>query len=121
MAVTVDDLYEEVSEDTVALAVHVQPGAGRTAVVGRHGTALKVRVAAPPTGGRANEACRTLLAETFGVKPTAVELVGGETSRAKRFRIGPLDREEFRRLLERALEGPAGPPGGGGREASRRP
>jgi uncharacterized protein (TIGR00251 family) len=118
MAVTVDDLFHAEGDDAVALSVHVQPGAGRTAVVGRHGTALKVRVAAPPEGGRANEACRALLAETFGVAPAEVELVGGESSRAKRFRISAVDVVDFRRLLERALEGgkhPGGPdvrPGG---------
>lgn len=89
----------------VVLNVHVQPGAGRSAAVGRHGTSLKVRVAAAPEGGRANEACATLLAETFGVKPSAVELVGGATSRSKQFRLGGLDLEEFRRQLERVVAG----------------
>jgi uncharacterized protein (TIGR00251 family) len=100
----VDDLFE-IAGDGVALRVHVQPAAGRTAVVGRHGDAVKVRIAAPPQGGRANEACVTLLAETFGVAAAAVELTSGAKSRAKRFRIAPIEVEEFRRLLERALEG----------------
>ncbi|HWI04529.1 MAG TPA: DUF167 domain-containing protein, partial [Acidimicrobiales bacterium] len=64
----VEDLYRSDGDDAVVLHVHVQPGAGRSAVVGRHGTALKVRVAAAPEGGRANEACAELLADTFGVK-----------------------------------------------------
>ena len=99
----IDGLFEVVG-DGVALRVHVVPAAGRTAVVGTHGDAVKVRVAAPPTGGRANEACVALLAETFGVSKSDVELTSGATSRAKRFRIGPVEVDEFRRLLERALE-----------------
>jgi uncharacterized protein (TIGR00251 family) len=97
----VAELYRTADDGAVVLNVHVQPGAGRTAVVGRHGTALKVRVAAPPEGGRANDACRALLAETFGA--ATVELVGGETSRQKRFRLSALDLEEFRRRLERVV------------------
>src|SRR6476661_10117292 len=77
----------EPAEATVVLNVHVQPGAGRTAVVGRHGTALKVRVAAPPQAGRANDASAALLVETFGIGAAQVELVAGASSREKRFRI----------------------------------
>lgn len=100
-----DDLFRTEGDDAVVLSVHVQPGAGRSAVVGRHGAALKVRVAAPPEGGRANEACADLLAETFGVKRAAVELVGGQGSRAKQFRLTGLDLDTFRVQLEQAAAG----------------
>lgn len=92
-------LYD-VSDDTVTLHVHVAPGAGRSSIVGRHGDALKLRVAAPPVGGRANAAAGALLAETFGVKVKQVSLVHGETSRSKKFRLRGLDLEEFERRLE---------------------
>jgi uncharacterized protein (TIGR00251 family) len=104
----VSDLYRTEGDDAVVLSVHVQPGAGRSAVVGRHGASLKVRVAAPPVEGRANEAAAALLGETFGVKTGAVELVGGETSRSKQFRLTGLDVAEFERQLERAVSGRAG-------------
>src|SRR2546430_9001357 len=96
---------------TITLRVHVQPGAGRTAVVGRHGNSLKVRVAAPPEGGRANDACIALLAETFGVAPSAVELVSGASSRVKRFRLDGIDLDEFTKLLEASVEEGTGGPG----------
>jgi uncharacterized protein YggU (UPF0235/DUF167 family) len=51
------------SEGGVVLAVHVQPGAGRTEVVGRYGDGLKLRVAAPPTGNWANDAVVELVAK----------------------------------------------------------
>jgi uncharacterized protein (TIGR00251 family) len=108
-----DDGGEDSGDDggaTVVLQVHVQPGAGRTAVVGRHGSALKVRVAAPPQAGRANDASAALLAETFGVKAGQVELVGGASSRAKQFRIAGIEVDGFRRRLEQVVqEGQAGP------------
>ena len=100
----------EPGEATVVLHVHVQPGAGRTAVVGRHGNALKVRVAAPPQAGRANDASAALLAEEFGVRAAQVELVGGASSREKRFRISGIELDGFRRRLEQVVEeGKAGP------------
>ncbi len=99
----VDDLFTTKGDDAVVLHVHVQPGAGRSAVVGRHGTALKVRVAAPPVGGRGNVACAELLAEEFGLKTAQVELIGGDTSRSKTFTLSGLDVEEFRRHLEHVV------------------
>jgi uncharacterized protein len=105
-----DEEGGEPGDATVVLHVHVQPGAGRTAVVGRHGSALKVRVAAPPQAGRANEASAALLAETFGVKAARIDLVGGAASREKRFRIRGVELDLFRRRLEQVVqEGQAGP------------
>ena len=67
----------------VAVAVQVQPGARRTEVVGLHGGALKVRVAAPPEGGRATAACLAALAAHFGVPVRQVVLLQGAASRRK--------------------------------------
>ena len=99
----VDDLFRAEGEDAVVLHVHVQPGAGRAAVVGRHGTALKIRVAAPPEGGRANAACVDLLAETFGLKADQLELVSGPSSRVKQFKLSGVDVDAFRVQLERLV------------------
>jgi len=73
-------------------------------VLGTHGDALKVRVAAPPEKGRANEACRSLVAELAGVKTAAVELSAGATSRSKRFRVQDVEVDDLVRRLELALE-----------------
>jgi uncharacterized protein (TIGR00251 family) len=114
-----DELFDVVGDRggdrpvEIVLRVHVQPGAGRTAVVGRHGDSLKLKVGAPPEGGRANEAVAVLLATTLGVDRGAVTLVSGASSRAKRFRIGPVDLNDARRLLAEAMAaGPAGNAGG---------
>jgi uncharacterized protein (TIGR00251 family) len=99
----VDDLYS-IEDDTIVLSVHVQPRAGRSAVLGRHGRALKLRVAAPPVDERANTAATTLLAEEFGVRSGDIELVGGQRSRLKRFRIRNVDQDEFATRLRRTVE-----------------
>lgn len=103
----------------IVLRVHVQPAAGRAAVVGRYGDALHLRVAAPPVGGRANAAAAELVAEVLEVKPSQVELAGGEHSRAKRFRVRDVDVEEVSRRIDRALD-EAARRAGGGRTRDRR-
>jgi len=69
--------------DVLTLTLHVQPGAKRTDVAGLHGEALKIRLAAPPVEGRANEALLKFIAEFFGVPLRQVELKQGGQSRHK--------------------------------------
>jgi uncharacterized protein YggU (UPF0235/DUF167 family) len=79
------------------VAVRVKPGARRTAVGGRydgpHGPALIIAVTAPAVDGKATEAARRALAEALGVKPAAVTLRVGATSRDKVFEV-PMEAEE---------------------------
>ena len=75
----------------VTLRLHVQPGAKTTAVVGLHGEALKIRLAAPPVDGKANACLLAFLAERLGVAKAAVSLLSGDSSRAKRVRVSGID------------------------------
>lgn len=69
--------------DVLTLTLHIQPGAKCTNVAGRHGEALKIRLAAPPIEGRANAALLKFVAESFGVPLRQVELRQGGQSRHK--------------------------------------
>jgi len=90
------------------LQLRVSPGARRAHVVGRHGDAWKVRVAAPPEGGRANEAVVRLVAATLSLPRDAVTLVSGHGARDKIIQLAGLDRTEIeRRLASAAGEEPA--------------
>ena len=71
------------SGDILTLTLHVQPGAKRTELAGLHGDALKIRLAAPPIEGRANEALLRFVADAFGVPLRQVELKQGSQSRHK--------------------------------------
>jgi uncharacterized protein len=97
--------HPELSEsgDGTMLAVHVQPGAGRTEVVGRHGDALKVRVAAPPTGGRANDAVVELVAKEFAVKKDDVRITSGASNRQKRVLLTGVGLRAAERVVDRLL------------------
>lgn len=65
------------------LSVHARPGAKRTEVAGLHGEALKLRVAAPPLDGRANDELAAFVAEALGVPKGKVRVVKGGASRRK--------------------------------------
>lgn len=74
--------------DNITLTLHIQPGAKRSEVAGLHGDALKIRLAAPPIEGRANEALLRFVADSFGVPLRQVELLRGAQSRHKTVRVG---------------------------------
>lgn len=71
------------SKDGAVLTVHVQPKASRTACVGRYGDALKIRVAAPPVDGAANDELTRFLAGELSVPPTVVHITSGAGGRHK--------------------------------------
>jgi uncharacterized protein (TIGR00251 family) len=75
----------------VVLDVRVIPRSPRTAVAGRRGNAILIRVAAPPVDGAANDALLRFLSDTIGVPRRAIRLVSGETSRDKRVGIAGVD------------------------------
>ncbi|MDP1612272.1 MAG: DUF167 family protein [Sulfuritalea sp.] len=83
----------------VTLRLHIQPGAKKTEVVGQHGEALKIRLAAPPVDGKANACLLVFLAERLGVAKSAVSLVSGDSSRAKRVRVTGIDATKARERL----------------------
>jgi len=69
--------------EIITLTLHVQPGAKKSEIAGIHGEALKIRLAAPPVEGRANEALQKFIAELFAVPRRRVELIQGAQSRRK--------------------------------------
>ena len=79
------------ADGSVILTLHIQPGAKKTEITGLHGEALKIRLAAPPVDGKANAALIAFLAKACGVSKSAVELVSGDTCRAKRVRVTGAD------------------------------
>jgi uncharacterized protein len=85
------------------LPVRAQPGARRAGVQGEQAGALKVAVTAPPEDGRANQALVEELRKALGVKRSQVELIGGQTSRDKRFLIRGLTRAELEQRLTALL------------------
>jgi len=117
-----DDLFHIIDDDktpsgsrdparaTIVLGLYVQPGAGRSTVVGRRQNALHVRVAPPPADGRANLAAEVLIADLFDVPRSAVSIIAGHKSREKRVRAEEVILEHVRAQLEKVTaKTPPGP------------
>ncbi|MFL5963297.1 MAG: DUF167 domain-containing protein [Gaiellaceae bacterium] len=84
------------------LTLRVSPGASRAAVIGRYGAGWKVRVAAAPEDGKANDAVIRLLADTLGLPVRDVQIVSGRSSRDKTVALEGLRPAEIERRLAQA-------------------
>ncbi len=84
------------------LRLRVIPRAKATRIDGLQADALKVRVAAPPTGGKANAAVLDLIAGALGVRPRDLTLVSGARGRDKTLRIVGLGPAQVGRRLSAA-------------------
>ncbi len=90
---------EPVSEhpEGVIVRVRVVPGASRTEIKGRYGNVIKIRVSAPPEGGRANRAVVDLFERLVG---GGVEIMKGSSSQSKSVLIRGVDRSTVAEALD---------------------
>ena len=87
-----------VSGGALTFRVRVAPRASQTAAAGEHDGALKVRVAAPPVEGAANEELTRFLAKSLGVPARAVVIIGGRASKTKVVRVAGARAEDLSKL-----------------------
>ncbi|MHC5004896.1 MAG: DUF167 domain-containing protein, partial [Planctomycetota bacterium] len=83
----------------VLVRVKAVPGASRDAIAGVLGDRLKVRVGAPPEGGKANKAICALVAAAVGLRPRQVTVESGHASPEKLLRISDVVADDVRRRL----------------------
>ena len=100
------DLNEK--DNAVTIRLRVQPRASRTEIVGEHAGAIKLRVAAPPVDGKANEECRRFLAKLLKVGATSIEIISGDSSRDKVIRVSNISAQRILELLDRKSQGAPG-------------
>lgn len=80
------------------LSVLLVPNASRNEIVGWHEGALKIRLAAPPVEGKANEELLRFLADKLDLAPSEISIKSGHTSKRKRIDI-PVDEEWAKKKL----------------------
>jgi uncharacterized protein len=90
------------TDGALLFAVRVVPRASRTEAAGEHDGALRVRVAAPPVEGAANEELTRFLARALGVAARDVDILSGRASKLKRVKVRGGDAARLLRLAEGA-------------------
>ncbi len=83
----------------IVFNVKVVPRASRSELVGEQDGALRVRIAAPPVDGAANEELIRLLAKTLQVKPSSVTIVSGHGGRMKKVTVEGITAKELQALI----------------------
>lgn len=86
------------------LSVQIIPNASRSEIVGWHEGALKIRLAAAPVEGKANEELCRFLGKTFDVAPSLIEIERGMAHKKKRVRL-PVAEADVREVVEGLLRG----------------
>jgi len=72
---------------SVVFKVKAVPGSSRTAVSGLLDGMLKVKIAAPPEKGKANQSLIEFLAKKLGTKKNAVSIITGQTNPIKQVQV----------------------------------
>ena len=90
-----------IRENRIVFNVKVIPRASRSEIVGEQGGVLRVKIAAPPVDGAANEELMRVLAKEFGIRSGAVRILAGQTGRMKRISIEGISPEILQTLSRR--------------------
>jgi uncharacterized protein len=83
------------SPGAVTFTAKVVPGSSRTTVAGVLGDMVKVRVAAAPEKGKANQCLIAFLANQLGVRKGDIEIVSGQTQPVKQVRVAGISAAEL--------------------------
>ena len=83
----------------IILKVYLQPKSSKNGIIGFYRDGIKVKITAPPTEGKANEALIRFLAKELEVSPSCIEITRGHHSREKTLKIsGNIDQELMKKI-----------------------
>jgi len=99
-----EQLKIQQSANAVIFSVKVVPRSSKTSIAGILGGMLKVKLAAAPEKGKANESLVEFLADTLGVKKNTVSITSGLTSPVKTIQIAGVSTESLLDKLNRCCK-----------------
>lgn len=83
----------------VEIAIHVQPGAKSSELVGEYGGALKIKLRAQPVDGKANAALVEFMSSCLGIPKSRIHILSGVTVRRKKILVEGLSLDVVRAKL----------------------
>jgi uncharacterized protein len=89
------------SKTFISFQVQIQPKSSRDEITGVHDGRLKIKIAALPVEGKANDRLISFIAKSFGVPKSGVEIVKGKTSKLKTVKVAGLDQEAYNDFLSK--------------------
>ncbi len=90
-------------ESTITIEVQVQPKSSRDEITAYQSGRIKIRITAPPEGGKANERVREIIAGEFGISKSRVEIMSGQKSRLKIIKILGLSQEKYDLFVKKLI------------------
>ncbi len=96
------------SDKEAKLAVQVQPNARRNQLLGQKEGVLLVRIAAPPTEGKANRELARYLGDILGIAQSRVVIQKGARTKRKLVIVKELDRDRVMEIIDKAVQGETG-------------
>jgi uncharacterized protein (TIGR00251 family) len=88
-----EKLIIQQTSNSVVFSVKVVPRSSKTAMAGVLGGMLKVKLAAAPEKGKANQSLIEFLADTLGVRKNAIKIISGQTSPVKKIEVAGISTE----------------------------
>ena len=89
------------SENSVNIQVQIQPKSSRNQIVGFHDGRLKIKIAAPPVDGKANESLIEFLAKTFKISKSNIKILKGHTSKLKTIKLSGISENTYSSIISK--------------------
>lgn len=84
----------------VVLPIHVTPKSSCNKIIGWKNEELKIKIAAQPEKGEANQELIAFLSKAFSVKKSDIDIIRGTESRHKLVRIKGMTFEEVNKAIK---------------------
>ena len=86
-------------DDGVIFSAKIVPASSRTAIAGLLDGMVKVKIAAPPEKGKANQLLLSFLAKELGIKTKALSIISGQGSPVKQIKVAGISAQTLQEKL----------------------